>query len=92
MEIRTAADVIDAFGGATSFAAIIGRKPSTASEMKRNGSIPARYWLKVVEAAGEKGLADITLERLAEIAASPPTAPDAPSDQPASPETEKAGS
>jgi hypothetical protein len=49
-------DLIDAFGGSTAFARIIGLKPSTASEMKRRQSIPVPYWPKVVEAAGEKNI------------------------------------
>ncbi len=40
----TVPQIIEKFGGPTKFAAVIKRIPSTASEMKRSGSIPVRYW------------------------------------------------
>jgi hypothetical protein len=59
--------IIDAFGGASAFARVIGRGASTASEMKRTGSINARYWEEVVEAARARGIAGVTLECLARL-------------------------
>lgn len=46
--MNTVADIIGAFGGPTRFAGVIGRNPSTASEMKRSGSIPVRYWPAII--------------------------------------------
>jgi hypothetical protein len=49
--------LIDKLGGNTGFASSIGaRHPSTASEMKRRGSIPVHYWPKVIAAAHERSL------------------------------------
>lgn len=49
----TVSQIIEKFGGPTKFAAVIGRIPSTASEMKRSGSIPVRYWPAMINS--EKG-------------------------------------
>lgn len=46
--MKTVADIIGMFGGPTKFAGVIGRNPSTASEMKRSGSIPVRYWPSII--------------------------------------------
>ena len=51
--MKTVSDIIEAFGGPTKFAGVIGKGPSTASEMKRSGSIPVRYWPAVI-AEGQK--------------------------------------
>ncbi len=63
----TARDVIDAFGGATAFARIVGIKRSTASEMRRHDRIRGTYWVKVVEAARAQRIRGVTLEALARI-------------------------
>jgi len=63
--MRFVPDLIDAFGGPTAFAAVIGKKPSTASEMKRNGSVPPKYWRTIVQAAAERGIDGVTYETLA---------------------------
>lgn len=51
VSLDTVPGVIDALGGATKFAKIIGKGTSTASEMKRSRSIPVVYWPKIVEVA-----------------------------------------
>ena len=71
MNMQTISDLIDKFGGSTKFAAVIGKNPSTASEMKRRGSIPVEYWATVLSAASERGFKDITSERLIELHATP---------------------
>ena len=48
--------IISDFGGPTAFARAIGVEPSTASEMKRRGSIPVRYWTSIIAAAKKLGL------------------------------------
>lgn len=57
-------ELIDAFGGPTAFSKIIEKRPSTASEMKRNRSIAVDYWPKVIEAAAERGMEGVTAEFL----------------------------
>lgn len=53
--MMTVSEIIEHFGGPTKFAAVIGKNPSTASEMKRSGSIPVRYWPAIIQS--EKGRA-----------------------------------
>lgn len=65
--MRTVSDLIDRFGGNTKFAAVIGKNPSTASEMKRRGSIPVEYWPAIVRAAPDFGIDGITADRLVEL-------------------------
>lgn len=61
---KTIPELIDAFGGATQFAKIIDKIPSTASEMKRTGSIRVRYWPKVIAAAAKCGIRGVSSETL----------------------------
>jgi len=49
-------ELINAFGGPTQFGLVIGKRASTASEMKRNRSIPVDYWPRIIAAAAERGL------------------------------------
>jgi hypothetical protein len=65
--MQTVAEIVDAFGRPTAFAKVISRGTSTASEMKRNGSIPGRYWEVVVHAARARGIGGVTLECLARL-------------------------
>jgi hypothetical protein len=60
----TVPDLIDAFGGPSAFAKVIGKGPSTAGEMKRAGRIDVRYWPSIIEAAPGKGVLGITAEAL----------------------------
>lgn len=55
--LRTVEDIFVAIGGTTATALALGIKQSTASEMRRRGSIPVKYWKTLVEAAGNRGLA-----------------------------------
>lgn len=60
-------NIINAFGGTSAFARAIGTGQSTVSEMKRRGSIPAEYWVFLVRAADDVGIANVTYENLARI-------------------------
>lgn len=53
--VPTISDLIEAFGGVSAFARIIGKGQSTAGEMKRSGSIGVRYWPMIIAAARERG-------------------------------------
>jgi hypothetical protein len=84
---RTASEVIEKLDGSTIVAARLGLPATTVASWKIRGSIPPEYWLKLTRLAAEKGVAEITLASLAEMAqartASPPTVPDHPADEPA---------
>lgn len=60
-------ELIEAFGGPTGFARVIGKGPSTASEQKRSGSIPVEYWDLVVSAARDAGIPGVSFEALARM-------------------------
>lgn len=63
----TVPDLIEAFGGPAKFARVIGRKPSTAGEQKRNGSIPVEYWDLIIAAAETEGIPGVTYASLARM-------------------------
>ena len=73
-EIMSVSDVFAALGGNSRIARLLGVGPSTTSEMKRRGRIPAEYWRDLVDAAQRQGRPDITLEVLAKLHARKPTA------------------
>lgn len=53
VDMNTVAEIIDKLGGSGNVARILAVGPSTASEMKRRGSIPPAYWPALL--ASEKG-------------------------------------
>jgi hypothetical protein len=59
--------LIDALGGNAAVARIIGKGPSTVSEMRRSNSISVRYWPALIEAARELGVRGINSERMMRI-------------------------
>lgn len=61
---HTVSALIDAFGGVSAFARLIGKGQSTAGEMKRSQSIHVRYWPVIIAAARKRGLAWVTSESL----------------------------
>lgn len=62
----TVPELIDAYGGPTAFSKALGLKnPSTASEMKRSGSIRPRYFRKIVETAPDYGIKGVDYKKLA---------------------------
>lgn len=63
---QTIEALIDAFGGAARFAEAIALKgASTASEMKRAGSIRVAYWPRIVTEAAARAIPGVTLETIA---------------------------
>ena len=56
--MKTVADIIDAFGGNTAMGKVIGKGPSTVSEMRRRGRIDVIYWPSLVDAALDPAIAD----------------------------------
>jgi hypothetical protein len=61
--------IIEAFGGPKQFGDAIGISRTHAGAMKTRGSIPPEYWERIVEAAGARGIKDVTLAALARNAA-----------------------
>jgi hypothetical protein len=60
--------IIDAFGGTSSFGEAIGISDSHARAMKARNSIPDGYWMKTVEAARDRNIGGVTLESFAALA------------------------
>lgn len=65
--MNTVEDVFKKFEKTSAFADALGLKLSAASEMRRRSSIPVRYWPKLVDAARERGVSEITYEKLVEM-------------------------
>lgn len=70
--MNTVEDVFLKFEKTSAFADALGLKLSAASEMRRRKSIPVRYWPKLVEAARQRGFAEITNDTLVAIHAPEP--------------------
>jgi hypothetical protein len=64
--MNSVGEIIEAFGGPTKFSAALGFKHvSTASEMQRRGSIPSKYFSKIVDEARLRGIRGVTFKSLA---------------------------
>lgn len=62
--MMTVTEIFQAFEGPANVARAIGKRTEHAVTMKRRGSIPVTYWPKLVDAAKERGLHDITYDAL----------------------------
>ena len=58
--------VINSLGGTKALASALSLADPTVSVWRRRG-IPSAYWLDLVRLAGERGVADISLESLARM-------------------------
>jgi hypothetical protein len=67
--VNSFSDVINALGGTAKFADAVGMKANTAKMAKRRNSISPAWWPEIARAAAAAQRHDITLERLAELAA-----------------------
>lgn len=65
----SASKIIDAFGGPTAFAAVIGSTQQNVTNMKARGTIPATFFRAIVDAAARRDIQGITLDVLADLAA-----------------------
>jgi len=65
--MNTVEDVFLAFDGTANFADALSLGLSTASEMRRRGSIPVRYWPRLVDEAQKRSIPSITYDRLVAI-------------------------
>lgn len=68
-------DIFTKLGGTGAVARIIDVKHSAASEMRRRGSIPVRYWPMLIEGARASGVA-IDSDILMSVHIPPPLAPE----------------
>lgn len=59
--------IFETLGGPTKVARILGVGFSTAMEMKRRGSIPVKYWPKLVDACHSVGAQNVTYDQLVEL-------------------------
>ncbi|MEE7460643.1 hypothetical protein MFUR16E_04515 [Methylobacterium fujisawaense] len=64
-QIQSVMDLFEALGGTSAVARLLGVGQSTASEMKRRGSIPSEYWVGLVQKAHEAQIVGVTYEVLA---------------------------
>ena len=60
-------DIFDVLGGPAAVARELRIKPSTASEMKRRGSIPAEYWAELAAIAERRRHPEINADLLAAL-------------------------
>lgn len=68
--MHTFADLIERFGGAAKMAPEINELPNTIRQWSARGSIPARYWHKIIEAAKRLNVRGVNAATLATLASS----------------------
>lgn len=64
-------EVIDAFSTAEALALDIGEKGGTVRQWRNRDSIPAKAWGRIANAALDRGVPGVTVEKLAVIAERP---------------------
>jgi hypothetical protein len=65
----TFSELIERFGGAAKMSAEIGEPANTIRQWSARGSIPARHWHTIVDAARRLYIAGVSFEVLATLAA-----------------------
>ena len=73
--ISSFADVIDLWPSAEALAGDIGVRPGLPPVWKHRRAIPSKHWLAVAEAAARRGIAGVTVDALAALAADTSTHP-----------------
>lgn len=66
----THVDIINSWPTLSDFADDLGVAYGTAKAMRRRGSIPSEHWIAVVAGARSRGIDGVSLEALAQAAAS----------------------
>ena len=74
----TVAELIMELGGPSAVARMIRVRQSAASEMKRRGTIPPRYWRDLIQGAQEAGKRVVTSDLLVDLHARPARSADPP--------------
>lgn len=54
-------------GGPTKVADVLGKGPSTVSEMGRRGAIQSEYWRELIDHAKEQGVEGVTADHLVDL-------------------------
>lgn len=67
--VNSFSDVIDTLGGVAKFSRAVGMKQNSARAARKRNSLAVVWFPKVAEVAAERGLHDITVEKLVELAA-----------------------
>jgi hypothetical protein len=62
--MQCVSSLFEQLGGPTKVANILGVGFTTASEMKRRGSIPVKYWPQLVSACDAQGISGVSYETL----------------------------
>jgi hypothetical protein len=62
--MRSVSNLFETLGGPTKVATFLDVGVTTASEMKRRGSIPVKYWPRLVAACEQHGIDGLNYERL----------------------------
>jgi hypothetical protein len=65
--MQSVSTIFETLGGPTRVARMLDVGFTTASEMKRRGSIPVKYWPRLVAACESQGIEGVTYQRLVEI-------------------------
>jgi hypothetical protein len=65
--MQCVSSLFEQLGGPTKVARILGVKFTTASEMKRRGSIPVKHWPRLVAACQAEGIEGISYDKLVAI-------------------------
>lgn len=66
--IQSFTEVIEKFDGPAAFAKAVGMTPGAAKQAKRRNSISAEWFAAIDSAAKRKGLSEISLRTLADLA------------------------
>jgi hypothetical protein len=64
--MTTVSDIFDTAGGPSQVARLLEVKVSAATEMKRRGSIPLKYWARLIDECRERGIRGINTDILVE--------------------------
>lgn len=59
--------LIRKLGGPTKVAGILGKGPSTVSEMGRRGAIQSEYWRELIDLAKDQGVEGVTADHLVDL-------------------------
>lgn len=65
--MQSVSDILEKFNGASAVAKILHLPTSTVASWKSRNSIPVDHWSELVEAARQRGIDDLTYEKLVNL-------------------------
>lgn len=65
--MQSVSDIIDKLDGASAVAKLLHLPATTVASWKSRKSIPPKRWAGIVEAARERGVEEVTYEKLVEV-------------------------